>query len=62
MVGSQHFEDAVRRLSEENEVPHLTEEFIAKYLDDMRRLGLIPPASVGVDDHSHRAMSAAARS
>jgi fatty acid CoA ligase FadD9 len=42
MVGSQHFQDGVRRLPIGPEVPHLTEEFIHKYLDDLRRLGLIP--------------------
>jgi fatty acid CoA ligase FadD9 len=45
MSGSQHFIDAVQDLACGPEVPHLTEAFIHKYLDDMRALGLIgaPP-------------------
>jgi fatty acid CoA ligase FadD9 len=42
MVGSKRFEDAVAALPAEAQVPHLTQEFIDKCLDDMRRLGLIP--------------------
>jgi fatty acid CoA ligase FadD9 len=39
--GSEHFTAAVRELPIGPEVPHLTEPYIHKYLDDMHRLGLI---------------------
>ncbi len=45
LFGSQRYQAAVRRLPIGPEVPHLTEEFIDKCLDDMRRLGLIPEPS-----------------
>jgi fatty acid CoA ligase FadD9 len=38
-AGSRHFAAAVRELS--STVPHLSEAYIHKYLDDMHRLGLI---------------------
>jgi fatty acid CoA ligase FadD9 len=60
MIGSQHFQDAVRRLPVGPEVPHLTREFIEKYLDDMRLLGLIPPPGAGGDGRGQRTMEAAA--
>jgi len=43
MFGSKHFQEAVRKLPVGPEVPHLDQAFILKCLDDMRRLGLIPP-------------------
>jgi fatty acid CoA ligase FadD9 len=58
MVGSQHFQDAVRRLPVGPEVPHLTQEFIDKCLDDMRRLGLIPAPGIDVDVRDTRAVAA----
>jgi fatty acid CoA ligase FadD9 len=42
MVGSKRFQDAVRALPIGPEIPHLTQEFILKCLDDMRQLGIIP--------------------
>jgi len=41
-IGSQHFVDAVRRAAPEPEVPHLSATFIAKCVDDLVRLELIP--------------------
>jgi fatty acid CoA ligase FadD9 len=41
-VGSEQFVDAVRWFAPEAEVPHLTAEFIAKCVDDLVRLDLIP--------------------
>jgi fatty acid CoA ligase FadD9 len=46
MIGSRRFEHAVRGLSIGPEAPHLTRAFLDKCLDDMRRLGLIPPPDV----------------
>lgn len=40
-AGSEHFTAAVRDLPGWNGVPHLTEAYVHKYLDDMHRLGLI---------------------
>jgi fatty acid CoA ligase FadD9 len=46
-VGSERFAQAVRRTAPEPEIPHLSAEFIAKCLDDLARLELIPePAAV----------------
>ena len=41
-VDSVRFEEAVRRSAAESVIPHLTAGFIAKWLDDLARLGLIP--------------------
>lgn len=49
MIGSQHFEEAVRALPIGPEAPHLTREFIDKCLADMRRLGLIPAPDASSD-------------
>jgi fatty acid CoA ligase FadD9 len=47
-VDSARFDEAVRRSASESEIPHLTAEFVAKWLDDLARLGLIPaPVSAG---------------
>lgn len=47
-VDSTRFVEAVRRNCAEPEVPHLTEELIAKWLDDLALLGLIPaPIAAG---------------
>ena len=52
-IGSEHFAAAVRELPPElqtgPDVPHLTEAYIHKYLDDMRLLGLIGEARRAVD-------------
>ena len=40
--GSERFQAAVGDLPDCPEIPHITEEFIHKYLDDMRVIGLIP--------------------
>ena len=52
-IGSEHFAAAVRELPPElqtgPDVPHLTEAYIHKYLDDMRLLGLIGEARRTVD-------------
>jgi fatty acid CoA ligase FadD9 len=46
--GSQQFQAAVRGLPVGPEVPHLTQDFIVKCINDMRALGLVPePASDG---------------
>jgi fatty acid CoA ligase FadD9 len=58
MVGSQHFQDAVRRLPVGPEVPHLTQEFIDKCLDDMRRLGLVPAPPTDGDGRDQRLAAA----
>jgi fatty acid CoA ligase FadD9 len=42
MASSRRFQEAVSKLPIGPEVPHLTQEFIFKCLDDMRQLGLIP--------------------
>lgn len=42
-VDGAHFIEAVGRSASEPEIPHLTAEFIAKWLDDLTRLDLIPP-------------------
>lgn len=41
MMGSEHFQAAVNDLPIGPDVPNLSEEFIHKYLNDMRLLGLI---------------------
>jgi fatty acid CoA ligase FadD9 len=41
-IGSDRFIDAVRRTAPEPEIPHLSADFIAKCLDDLVRLGLVP--------------------
>ena len=47
-VDSARFVEAVRRSAAEPDVPHLTSELIAKWLDDLVRLELIPaPVVVG---------------
>ncbi len=50
MVGSGRFVDGVRRLPVGPEVPHLTQEFIGKCLDDLRRLGLVGDPDTGARD------------
>jgi fatty acid CoA ligase FadD9 len=62
MVGSQHFQDAVRRLPVGPHVPHLTQEFIDKCLDDMRRLDLIPAPGANVDVREKGTVAAASPS
>jgi fatty acid CoA ligase FadD9 len=57
LAGSQHFQEAVRRLSIGPEVPHLTEEFIHKYLDDLQALGLIAPPGAGRRAEAAQALS-----
>jgi fatty acid CoA ligase FadD9 len=42
--GCEHFAAGVRELAIGPNVPHLSEAYIHKYLDDMRRLGLIGAA------------------
>lgn len=42
--GAKNFIAAIRDLPIGPEVPHLTERYIHKYLDDMRLLGLLPDA------------------
>jgi fatty acid CoA ligase FadD9 len=42
-IGSGRFVAAVGRLEHGNKVPHLDHAFITKCLDDLQRLGLIPP-------------------
>jgi fatty acid CoA ligase FadD9 len=42
IAGSKRFQEAVCQLPTEREIPHLYPEFIAKCLDDMHRLDLIP--------------------
>ena len=46
LFGSQHFQEAVRKLPGGLTVPHLDQAFILKCLDDLRRLGLIPQPAV----------------
>jgi len=46
VVGSDQFIDGVARLPIGPEVPHISEAFIHKCLDDMRRHGLIPAPAV----------------
>jgi fatty acid CoA ligase FadD9 len=41
-AGSRYFDHALRTLEIGPETPHLTQAYIEKCLDDMRRLGLIP--------------------
>ena len=41
-VDGTRFEAAVRSSAAESEIPHLTAGFIAKWLDDLARLGLVP--------------------
>jgi fatty acid CoA ligase FadD9 len=43
-IGCEHFIAAVRELPIGPDVPHLDEAYIHKYLDDMRRLGLLSEA------------------
>jgi fatty acid CoA ligase FadD9 len=62
MVGSKRFEGAVRRLRVGPEVPHLTQEFIEKCLDDMRRLDLIPAPGADADVRERQAMASASPS
>ena len=52
MVGSARFVEGVRRLPVGPEVPHITQEFIVKCLDDLRRLGLVgrPDADTSARD------------
>ena len=52
MVGSARFVDGVRGLPVGPDVPHLTQAFIEKCLDDLRRLGLVgrPDADAVVRD------------
>ena len=54
--GSEHFTAAVRELPIGPEVPHLTEPYIHKYLDDMRRLGRVgEPRAVARSSGANRA-------
>jgi fatty acid CoA ligase FadD9 len=54
--GCEHFTAAVRELAIGPEVPHITEAYIHKYLDDMRRLGLIgEPKSIAREGSANRA-------
>ena len=47
-VDSARFAEAVHRSASESEIPHLTADFVAKWLDDLARLGLVPaPVSAG---------------
>jgi fatty acid CoA ligase FadD9 len=55
--GCEHFKAAVRLLPIGPEVPHLTEAYVHKYLDDMRRLGLLGDAKPKA--HQQRANQAA---
>jgi fatty acid CoA ligase FadD9 len=41
-VDGVRFEEAVRRAAAESTIPHLTAALIAKWLDDLALLGLIP--------------------
>jgi len=41
-VACEYFVEAVRGLPVGPDIPHLTEDFIHKYLADMRKLGLLP--------------------
>jgi fatty acid CoA ligase FadD9 len=43
MVDTTRFQAAVRDLPVGPWIPHLTREFIHKCLDDMTRMGLVPP-------------------
>ncbi|MDT3444891.1 carboxylic acid reductase [Pseudofrankia sp. BMG5.37] len=54
MVGTQRFQEAVRRLPVGPEVPRLTRDFIHKCLDDMARLGLIHRLATSADVVSTR--------